>query len=261
MCNHRTISVCKLYFDMMKLDLILNFYHGIIRLRFVSERADSGETIMAVAVPERQGAFRELHSLLYPRTITEFSYRHNGSLLANIVVSFQALAGTELEHDKVAIKESFGARGFEVTDLSENEMAKSHARHLAGGRRLHLHGLADIDSGDDSGSGNRHRHLDSSVENSSVSADTTYDEFLYRFEFLEAPGALNAFFCSINQFNQGSRSISLLHYRNHGHDYGSVLVGLLVRPDDRAALLSFVQNLGYEYYDETANHAYTQFLR
>lgn len=214
---------------------------------------------MAVAVPERQGAFRELHSLLYPRTITEFSYRHNGSTLANIVVSFQALAGTALEQDKIAIRESFGARGFEVTDLSENEMAKSHARHLAGGRRMHLHGLADSDSED--GSGSRHRQLDSSVEHASVTADMAYDEFLYRFEFLEAPGALNAFFCSINQFNQGSRSISLLHYRNHGHDYGSVLVGLLVRPDDRAALLSFVQNLGYEYYDETANHAYTQFLR
>lgn len=222
----------------------------------MSERADSGETIMAVAVPEKQGAFRELHSLLYPRTITEFSYRHNGSQTANIVVSFQALSGRSLEEDKAAIKESFGSRGFEVTDLSENEMAKSHARHLAGGRRMHN---IEVEDGSDA------------VELQAVEvpsplavdgiSDPEFDEYLYRFEFPEAPGALNAFFCTINQFNQGSRSISLLHYRNHGHDYGSVLVGLLVRPEDRVALLSFVSNLGYEYYDETNNFAYTQFLR
>lgn len=216
----------------------------------MSERADSGETIMAVALPERQGAFRELHSLLYPRTITEFSYRHNGSQVANIVVSFQALSGRSLEEDKIAIKESFGSRDFQVTDLSENEMAKSHARHLAGGRRMNR----------------QENHAESKISSSidevtPIPLDCEVTEFLYRFEFPEAPGALNAFFCAISLFNQGSRSISLLHYRNHGHDYGSVLVGLLVRTDDRSALLSFVSNLGYEHYDETANDAYTQFLR
>lgn len=215
----------------------------------MSERADSCETIMAVALPERQGAFRELHSLLYPRTITEFSYRHNGSQVANIVVSFQALSGRSLEEDKIAIKESFESRDFQVTDLSDNEMAKSHARHLAGGRRMNRH--------EDDGEA----ETSSVVEEVSTPLDCEVTEFLYRFEFPEAPGALNAFFCSISLFNQGSRSISLLHYRNHGHDYGSVLVGLLVRSDDRSALLSFVSNLGYEYYDETANDAYTQFLR
>ena len=214
----------------------------------MSERADSGETIMAVALPERQGAFRELHSLLYPRTITEFSYRHNGSQVANIVVSFQALSGRSLEEDKIAIKESFGSRDFQVTDLSENEMAKSHARHLAGGRRMNRQeSFAESES--------------SVGEVMTTPLDYEATEFLYRFEFPEAPGALNAFFCAISLFNQGSRSISLLHYRNHGHDYGSVLVGLLVRTDDRSALLSFVSNLGYEHYDETANDAYTQFLR
>jgi threonine dehydratase len=209
---------------------------------------------MAVAVPEKQGAFRELHSLLYPRTITEFSYRHNGSQVANIVVSFQALSGRSLDEDKASIKESFGARGFEVTDLSENEMAKSHARHLAGGRRMH-------NSEDSSDSDELQPVAVSTQAPVDGILDPEFDEYLYRFEFPEAPGALNAFFCTINQFNQGSRSISLLHYRNHGHDYGSVLVGLLVRPEDRTALLSFVSNLGYEYYDETNNFAYTQFLR
>jgi threonine dehydratase len=209
---------------------------------------------MAVAVPEKQGAFRELHSLLYPRTITEFSYRHNGSQIANIVVSFQALSGRSLDEDKASIKESFGTRGFEVTDLSENEMAKSHARHLAGGRRMH-------NSEDSSDSDELQPVAVSTQAPVDGILDPEFDEYLYRFEFPEAPGALNAFFCTINQFNQGSRSISLLHYRNHGHDYGSVLVGLLVRPEDRTALLSFVSNLGYEYYDETNNFAYTQFLR
>ena len=229
--------------------MIVNFVI-IHRLRFVSERADSCETIMAVALPERQGAFRELHSLLYPRTITEFSYRHNGSQVANIVVSFQALSGRSLEEDKVAIKESFESRDFQVTDLSENEMAKSHARHLAGGRRMNRQ-ENDLEA-----------EFSSSVDKDIPNPlDCEVTEFLYRFEFPEAPGALNAFFCSISLFNQGSRSISLLHYRNHGHDYGSVLVGLLVRSDDRPALLSFVANLGYEHYDETSNDAYTQFLR
>jgi threonine dehydratase len=196
---------------------------------------------MAVAVPEKQGAFRELHSLLYPRTITEFSYRHNGSQVANIVVSFQALSGRSLDEDKASIKESFGARGFEVTDLSENEMAKSHARHLAGGRRMH-------NSEDSSDSAELQPVAVSTQAPVDGILDPEFDEYLYRFEFPEAPGALNAFFCTINQFNQGSRSISLL-------------VGLLVRPEDRIALLSFVSNLGYEYYDETNNFAYTQFLR
>ena len=223
----------------------------------MSERADSSETLMAVAVPERPGAFRELHSLLYPRNITEFSYRHNGSDIANIVVSFQALSGRDIDEDKLSINESFQARGFKITDLSANEMAKSHARHLSGGRRaLLLNQEVEEHSSSEIVKNIPQQNIEV------LSSDNCEDkEYLYRFEFPESPGALNAFFCTINQFNQGSRSISLLHYRNHGHDYGSVLVGFVVRLDDEPDLLSFVRNLGYEYYDETANSAYKQFLR
>ena len=254
---------------------------------------------MAVAVPERQGAFRELHSLLYPRNITEFSYRHNGSEIANIVVSFQALSGSKIEDDKMVIKNSFHKNGFTVTDLSMNEMAKSHARHLAGGRRELLlnEEVTSVECSSEEISSltvkrNSEEEVHPNIEmstflsksSSSISTsiylsstspslvneiDTTdpelkipeFKEFLYRFEFPESPGALNNFFCSINQFNEGSRSISLIHYRNHGHDYGSVLVGFLVRPNDLSNLLKFLDNIGYEHYDETMNSAYTQFLQ
>ena len=255
---------------------------------------------MAISVPERQGAFRELHSLLYPRNITEFSYRHNGSDIANIVISFQALSGSKIEDDKMVIKNSFNKSGFIVTDLSMNEMAKSHARHLAGGRRELLlnEEVTSVECSSEEISSlkikrdfeeGEHPNIEISTilsESSSAIFTSTYlssahptltkididttdpaliipelKEFLYRFEFPESPGALNNFFCSINQFNEGSRSISLIHYRNHGHDYGSVLVGFLVRSDDLLNLLKFLDNIGYEHYDETLNSAYKQFLQ
>ena len=220
------------------------------------------------------------------------------------------------------IKNTFNKNGFIVTDLSQNEMAKSHARHLAGGRRKLLLNqdilVEESSSKESSSSFINDTFLKESNENddnlekifldtlptnsssltssspspsSSPSSPTSvsnfishspaisqsldnqnnqtepellipeFKEFLYRFEFPESPGALNNFFCSINQFNEGSRSISLLHYRNHGHDYGSVLVGFLVRPDEKINLSLYLKNIGYDYYDETLNSAYTQFLQ
>jgi threonine dehydratase len=203
------------------------------RLRFVSERADSGETLMAVGIPERAGSFRQLYSLIYPRNVTEFSYRHNGSSKANVFVSFQALAGKSLEEDKEIIRQVLSQNDFSVTDLSRNEMAKAHARHLAGGRAVKL---------------DSHRDCEGRVE------------LVYRFEFPEAPGALDKFLHTLNHFNQGW-SISLFHYRNHGHDFGRVLVGLLVQPGEKVAFETFLDKLGYTFYDETDNVAYEQFLR
>lgn len=201
------------------------------RLRFVSERADSSESLMSVAIPEKAGSFRKLYKRIYPRNVTEFIYRHNGCSKANVFVSFQALSGQSSQQDKEAVYKDLIGEGYIVTDLSSNEMAKSHARHLAGGRAT-----------------------------SDVLNDTEVKELVFRFEFPEAPGALNKFLDTINQFNQGW-SISLFHYRNHGHDFGRVLVGLLVKDSEKVAFNLFLQKLGYTYYEETNNIAYTQFLR
>jgi len=204
------------------------------RLRFVSERADSSETLMSVSIPEQPGSFRMLHSLLHPRNITEFSYRHNGSDSANIFVSLQLLPGKNQNDDKNYISTLLASKGYNVSDLSRNEMAKAHARHLVGGRGLE----SIVSSGD-------HKQL---------------QELVYRFEFPEAPGALDRFLSTVAKFNEGW-SFSLFHYRNHGHDFGRVLVGLLVEKSEMKAFQSFLDNLGYNYYDETNNIAYSQFLK
>jgi threonine dehydratase len=207
------------------------------RLRFVSERADSGETLMSVKIPERAGAFGELYAVLLPRNVTEFSYRHNGSQHANVFVSFQAIRGKSLDEDKALVQEELSKRGYVVTDLSDNEMAKAHARHLAGGR------------------------VCVASDNRTTDDFKDRNELVFRFEFPEAPGALNTFLQTLQRFNQGSWSISLFHYRNHGHDFGRVLVGLLVKPSEMEAFNVFLDQLGYSYYDETNNKAYLQFLK
>ena len=204
------------------------------RLRFVSERADSSETLMSVAIPEQPGSFRILHSLLHPRNITEFSYRHNGSGSANVFVSLQLLSGKKQDEDRTFVSKLLASKGYHVSDLSRNEMAKAHARHLVGGRALE-----SIVSSDD---------------------NKKMQELVYRFEFPEAPGALDRFLTTVAKFNQGW-SISLFHYRNHGHDFGRVLVGLLVEKSEMKAFESFLDNLGYTHYDETSNIAYSQFLK
>jgi threonine dehydratase len=199
------------------------------RLRFVSERADASETLMSITIPEKPGAFRALYQLIYPRNVTEFSYRHNGRNTANVFVSFQALVGTSIRKDKETIQHLLTTHGYTVEDLSNNELAKAHGRHLSGGRSYQTWG-------------------------------NEFTELLFRFEFPEAPGALDKFLHTLNHFNQGW-SISLFHYRNHGHDYGRVLVGLLVQSNERQAFDEFLTNLGYSYYEETNNHVYQQFLR
>lgn len=213
------------------------------RLRFVSERADSSETLMSITIPEHSGSFFKLYKLIYPRNVTEFSYRHNGSKLANVFFSFQAMRGKLLDEDKIILQESLTSHGYKVTDLSDNNMAKTHARHLAGGR-------AFIDS---LNGGNGHsitHHLDF-IERI---------ELIYRFEFPESHGALNNFLETLYRCNQGW-NISLFHYRNHGHDFGRVLVGLLVKESEMESFGVFLDKLGYTYHDETNNCAYLQFLK
>jgi threonine dehydratase len=190
------------------------------RLRFVAERAELGEqreAVLAVTIPERPGSFREFCALLGKRSVTEFNYRYADPALAHLFVGIEVADRRETDQLLAALSRA----RIEAYDLSDNEMAKLHVRHLVGGH-----------------------------------APSAEHEIVYRFEFPERPGALMRFLDSMSaQWN-----ISLFHYRNHGADYGRVLVGMQVPPRDSGAFRRFLDRLGYDYVDETANPAYRMFL-
>jgi threonine dehydratase len=190
------------------------------RLRFVAERAEVGEkreAVLAVTIPERPGSFREFCRVLGKRSITEFNYRYADPRVAHLFVGIEIANRLEADHLLAELKR----QRIEALDLTDNEMAKLHVRHLVGGH-----------------------------------APAAEHEILYRFEFPERPGALMQF---LNSMSRGW-NISLFHYRNHGADYGRVLVGMQVPPSDKAEFRAFLERLGYDYVDETANPAYRMFL-
>ena len=190
------------------------------RLRFVAERAELGEqreAILAVTIPERPGSFREFCALLGKRSVTEFNYRYADPEVAHLFVGIEVANRAETKELLRELKQ----RRIEASDLSDNEMAKLHVRHLVGGH-----------------------------------APTAIDEILYRFEFPERPGALLRFLDSMS----AGWNISLFHYRNHGADYGRVLVGMQVPASDKAEFRAFLARLGYDHVDETGNPAYRMFL-
>jgi threonine dehydratase len=190
------------------------------RLRHVSERAEIGErreAILAVTIPERPGSFREFCAIVGHRSITEFNYRYADPANAHVFVGLQIQNVQEAE----AVIDALRAAGYDTLDMTDNEMAKLHIRHLVGGR-----------------------------------APNAAHEILYRFEFPERPGALMNF---LNRMG-GAWNISLFHYRNHGADFGRVLVGMQVPPGEKAKFQKFLDNLGYEYSDESGNPAYKLFL-
>jgi threonine dehydratase len=192
------------------------------RLRHVSERAElgeNGEVLMAVAVPERPGSFRAFCRALGKRSITEFNYRYADPERAHI------FAGVKLTYgggERRELLERLSGKGFDVTDMSDNEMAKLHIRYMVGGHAPRLE-----------------------------------NERLLRLEFPERPGALLNFLESIGP----SWNISLFHYRNHGAAYGRVLLGLQIPGDDMPKLQQSLRRLGYQHWDETGNPAYSFFLR
>ena len=191
------------------------------RLRFVAERAELGErreAVFAATIPERPGSYREFCALLGKRQVTEFIYRYDEPPDAHVFVGVE-VKNTEEKDRLLATLEQHGIR---TLDLSDNEMAKLHLRHLVGGR-----------------------------------APQAENEVLYRFEFPERPGALMRFLDSMGQ----GWNISLFHYRNHGADYGRVLAGIQVPPGEEAAFREFLARLGYAYWEETHNPAYELFLR
>ena len=190
------------------------------RLRFVAERAELGErreAILAVTIPERPGSFRAFCRLLGKRAVTEFNYRYADARVAHLFVGIEVAGRHETERLLTELKR----HRIEAYDLTDNEMAKLHVRHLVGGH-----------------------------------APAAENEILYRFEFPERPGALMQF---LNSMSRGW-NISLFHYRNHGADYGRVLVGMQVPPADKGEFRSFLDRLGYDNVDETGNPAYRMFL-
>lgn len=192
------------------------------RLRYISERTEIGErreAVLAVTIPEKPGAYLKFCQLLGKRNITEFNYRFAQSDQAKIFVGLQIAPNGA---DKAALLEVLEKEGYEVIDMTDNEMAKLHIRHLVGG------------------------HAPSSLK----------DECIYRFEFPERPGALLKFLTLLaDRWN-----ISLFHYRNHGAAYGRVLIGLQVSPEQRAEVEASLKALNYPFIEETANPAYQSFL-
>ena len=190
------------------------------RLRHISERAEIGErreAILAVTIPERPGSFRRFCKILGNREVSEFNYRYAAGDSAHIFVGVQINDPEEIP----VLTSSLVKKGFPTLDLTDNEMAKIHARHMVGGR------VAGI-----------------------------RDERVFSFEFPERIGALRNFLDQLGtEFD-----ITLFHYRNHGADYGRVLCGIRVPEAGRRTFNRFLKNLGYRYKEETDNPVYRLFL-
>ncbi|MES2296237.1 MAG: threonine ammonia-lyase, biosynthetic [Pseudomonadota bacterium] len=190
------------------------------RLRFVAERAELGESreaVFAVTIPEQRGSFKRFCGLVGPRNVTEFNYRISDEQQAHVFVGVQISNRGESN----TLARTFEQNDFRTLDLTHDELAKLHIRHLVGGKSA----LAQ-------------------------------DELLYRFEFPERPGALMRFLDSMAP----NWNISLFHYRNQGGDVGRILVGLQVPPDEMDEFRRFLTTLGYRHWDESDNPVYKLFL-
>ncbi|WP_353233985.1 threonine ammonia-lyase, biosynthetic [Diaphorobacter ruginosibacter] len=195
------------------------------RLRFVAERAEVGEereALFAVTIPEERGSFKRFCEVVGAlpggsRSVTEFNYRISDARRAHVFVGLSTSRG---ESEKIA--RNFQKHGFDSLDLTHDELAKEHLRHLVGGH-----------------------------------SSLARDERLMRFTFPERPGALLKFLSLM----QPHWNISLFHYRNQGADYGRILVGMQVPPEDAAEFEQFLKTLDYPYVEETLNPAYRLFLQ
>jgi threonine dehydratase len=196
------------------------------RLRFVAERAEVGEereALFAVTLPEERGSFRRFLEAIGnlpggPRNVTEFNYRMSDATRAHVFLGLTTHG--KGESGKIAAR--FIRQGFEALDLTHDDLAQEHIRHMVGGP-----------------------------------SPLSRDERLLRFVFPERPGALTKFLSLMRP----GWNISLFHYRNQGADYGRILVGIQVPDKDHKAFERFLQELGYPHVEETHNPAYRLFLR
>ncbi|KAM0752430.1 threonine ammonia-lyase [Meredithblackwellia eburnea MCA 4105] len=215
------------------------------RMRFIAERAEVGEgkeAMLRVIIPEKPGAFLALHSIIHPRAVTEFVYRYSSTRRAFIFLSFYLSSPSKpvvvapsinghstpiltpqqvRQEELTGILKKFDEGGMKALDISDNELAKSHARYLVGGR------------------------------------SNVPDERIFRFEFPERPRALRTFLETLNsRFN-----ISLFHYRNHGGDVGKILAGIQVPKGEEEVFNEWISQLGYPYVEESDNVVFQDFLQ
>ncbi len=191
------------------------------RIGHIVERAEFGsgeEMLFAARIPERPGAFLNFIQALENRSVTEFNYRFGDTKNAYVLVGIKI--GDVGEREDIVAR--LNAGGIEVTDLSDDRLAKRHLRHMVGGR-----------------------------------ASPDIDEVIYRFEFPERPGALTQFLVHLD----ARWNISLFHYRNHGHSTGHVLCGFQIPDNDRRDLEASLSKIGYPMQVETDNIAYQYFLK
>jgi threonine dehydratase len=190
------------------------------RLRHISERAEVGEQreiILGVTIAEQAGSFLRFCRALGKHPVSEFNYRYANDDAAHVYVGLQVTA----PEDRRQLLEKLNAASYVVEDMTDNEAAKLHVRHMVGGRTL-----------------------------------GAKPELLYRFEFPERPGALLKFLIGLG----GSWNITMFHYRNHGAAWGRVLVGFEAEAKDRRRLGQYLKRIGYRYWEETDNVAYRMFL-
>ncbi|KAI0744040.1 threonine ammonia-lyase [Daedaleopsis nitida] len=193
------------------------------RLRFVAERAELGEgreALLRVEIPEKPGSFFALHDMIHPRATTEFVYRYHHPERAQIFLSFQ-LETTSRTKEVSDLIAALGRLDMKAVDISDDELAKSHARYMIGG------------------------------------CTEVPNERMFRFEFPERPDALRRFLKGLHI----GWNITLFHYRNHGADIGKVLAGIQVPPENTAEFSEYLKSLGYPYVEETENEVYKRFLK
>ena len=192
------------------------------RLRYISERTEIGEqreAILAVTLPEKPGSYQAFIKALHKRNVTEFNYRYAEGCDAQIFVGVQVPSGGE---GRKQIIDELKSQGYPVVDMTDNEIAKLHIRHMVGGR-----------------------------------SEGVGEEQVFRFEFPERPGALMKFLSSLG----AKWNISMFHYRNHGAAYSRVLMGIQAGVEEIDEFTQMLDQIGFRYWEETNNEAYQLFLR
>ncbi len=190
------------------------------RLRFVAERAEFGE---------RREAIFAVTIPETPGSLRKFcdclGKRNLTEFNYRIADEKEAhiFVGLQIENraDAAKMVANFENHGLKTLDLTDDELTKLHLRHMVGGR-----------------------------------SPLAHNELLYRFEFPERPGALMKFVATMSP----NWNISMFHYRNNGSDYGRIVVGIQVPPDEMTEWQGFLDSLNYQYWDESNNPAYQLFL-
>lgn len=183
------------------------------RFGYIGERAEVGEAreaILAVTIPERRGEFLDFCQVIGEVGITEFNYRLTSRDHALIFVGLETGSTAATQRIVGALR----GRNYSVVDLSQDEVAKTHIRHMVGGR-----------------------------------SSLVRDEVLFDFEFPERPGAALEFLLGLSD----RWNVSLFHYRNHGAAFGRVLCGMEVPPDQRSDVRIALDELGFSYQDVTSS--------